>query len=167
MAGGAVQLISAVPVTDGRVFPNTHVGAGANSKHDRGLGVEASVGADSIWRLRYEMPVVLPAGTPNLRLWGLAAATTGSAKVNPKWACISSGANPSGTTLSAETTQTITWSAGTSDDYNPMTDLPLDANVSNPIVASGILLLDLVFETTNWSLAVVSTWLPRIVWIGT
>jgi hypothetical protein len=56
MAGGPFFPNSAVPVTANRVFPNIHIGAGANSKHEEGLGVEASVGADSIWRLRFWMP---------------------------------------------------------------------------------------------------------------
>jgi hypothetical protein len=39
MAGGPIFPNSAFPVTNGFVFPNFHVGAGANSKQDEGLGV--------------------------------------------------------------------------------------------------------------------------------
>ena len=43
MAGGPILPRSAFAVTANRVFPNVHVGGGANSKHEEGLGVEASV----------------------------------------------------------------------------------------------------------------------------
>ena len=112
MAGGPIFPHSAFPVTADRVFPNFHVGAGANSKHDEGLGVEASVGADSTWRLRFQMPPSLPTGTGKLRLLALANATTGVAKVNPKWVSVAVEEDPSSATLNAETTQTVTWGAG-------------------------------------------------------
>ena len=47
-------------------------GGGANSKHDEGLGVEASLGANATWRLRFQMPHTLPTGTGKLRLLALA-----------------------------------------------------------------------------------------------
>src|SRR4030066_221175 len=102
MSGGPIFPNSIYPVTAGRVFPNFHVGAGANSKHDEGLGVEASVGADSTWRLRFQMPPVLPTGTGKLRLLALANATSGDARVNPKWVSVAVGEDPSSATLVAE-----------------------------------------------------------------
>src|SRR3972149_10836650 len=115
MAGGPVFPRSAYPVTAGRVFPNIHVGAGANSKHEEGFGVEASVGADSIWRLRFQMPPTLPSGTAKLKLRALANAISGAAKVNPKWASVAVEEDPSSATLNAEGTGTITWAAGDND----------------------------------------------------
>lgn len=161
MAGGPVFPRSAYPVTGGRVFPNIHVGAGANSKQEEGLGVEASVGADSIWRLRFSMPPTsLPTGTGKLKLLALAAATTGNAKVNPKWASVAVGEDPSSATLNAEGTSTLTWAAGDSDDYKEL-KITLDADT---LVAGEEVVMDLVFETTSWTLAQVSTWIPSIIW---
>lgn len=162
MAGGPIFPHSAIPVTTGNVFPNIYVGGGANSKHDQGLGVIASLAADSIWRLRFKMPpTALPSGTCKLHLQALANATTGVAKVNPKWATIANtGVSPSGATLIAEGTTTVTWSTGDNDKYIE-SKITLDANTP---AADNTIVMDLVFETTSWTLAQVSTWIASIIW---
>ncbi|MCH8061819.1 MAG: hypothetical protein IH861_04890 [Chloroflexi bacterium] len=167
MAGGPIFPHSAFPVTADRVFPNFHVGAGANSKHDEGLGVEASVGADLTWRLRFQMPPSLPTGTGKLRLLALANATSGVAKVNPKWAAVAIEEDPSGATLNAEGTSTVTWSTGDNDQYKEL-KVTLDADTDELTGAkngaSKEVVMDLVFETTSWTLAQVSTWIASIIW---
>lgn len=160
MAGGPIFPHSAFPVTADRVFPNFHVGAGTNSKHDEGMGVEASLGADAIWRLRFQMPPTLPTGTGKLRIWALTNAVTGSSKLNPKWASVAVEEDPSSATLNAEGTTTIVWSAGDADVYKE-TLLTLNADT---LVASEEVVMDLVFETTNWTLAQVNTWIASIIW---
>src|SRR5262245_46363042 len=142
MAGGPILPHSAYPATSGRVFPGFHVGGGANSKHDEGLQVEASVGADSTWRLRFLMPPTsLPSGTCKLRLLALANATTGDAKVNAKWASVAVEENPSSATLIAEGTSTLAWGAGDNDQYKQL-KVTLDADTP---VASEVIVMDLVF----------------------
>lgn len=161
MAGGPLLPTSVFPVTSGNCFPNFHVGAGANSKHDEGLGVAASIGADSIWRLRFQMPpTTLPTGTGKLRLLMLANATSGSAKINPKWVSVAVGEDPSSATLIAETVQTVTWAAGNNDDYMEL-KVTLDADT---LVASEVVVMDLVFETSGYTLAQVLTVQPSIIW---
>lgn len=160
MAGGPIFPHSAFPVTAGRVFPNFHVGASANSKHDEGLGVEAGVGADATWRLRFQMPPTLPTGTGKLRLLALANATSGVAKINPKWVSVAIEEDPSGATLNAEGTSTVTWSTGDNDQYKEL-KVTLDADT---LVASEEVVMDLVFETTDWTLAQVSTWIASVIW---
>lgn len=150
---------SAVPVTSGRVFANVHVGAGANSKEDEGLGVEASLGADAIWRLRFIMPPTLPTGTAKLRLLTLANATSGVARVNPKWASVAVEESPSGATLNAEGVVSVTWAAGDNDQYKE-TKITLDADT---VVASEVIAMDLTFETASFTLAQVSTWIPMVI----
>jgi hypothetical protein len=142
------------------VFPSVHVGAGANSKHDEGLGVEASLGADAIRRLRFEMPPSLPTGTGKLRLLLLANATSGAAKINPKWASVAVEEDPSGATLNAETVQTVTWAAGDNDQYKEL-KVNLDADT---LVASEVVVLDLTCETSGWTLAQVLTMRPSVIW---
>lgn len=167
MAGGPIFPHSAFPVTAGRVFPNFHVGAGANSKQDEGLGVEASVGADSTWRLRFQMPPALPTGTAKLRLLALANATSGVAKVNPKWVSVAVEEDPSGATLNAEGTSTVTWGAGDNDQYKELKvnlDADTDELTGAKNGASKEIVMDLVFETTSWTLAQVSTWIASIIW---
>jgi hypothetical protein len=160
MAGGPIFPQSAYPVTSGRVFPNVHVGAGANSKHDEGLGVEASVGADSIWRLRFQMPPTLPTGTGKLRLLMLANATSGDAKINPKWVSVAVAEDPSSATPVAETVQTVTWAAGDNDDYKEL-KVTLDADT---LIGGEVVAMDLTFETASWTLAQVLTVIPSIIW---
>ena len=160
MAGGPIFPHSAYPVDAGKVFPNFHVGAGANSKEDEGLGVMPSVDADVIWRLRFQTPPTLPTGTGKLLLRALANATTGVSKTNPKWASVAAEESPSGATLNAEGTGTITWSAGDNDQYKEL-KVTLDADT---LVASEEVVMDLVFETTSWTLAAVSTWIVSIIW---
>ena len=161
MAGGPVFPSSSFPVTAGNVFPSFHVGAGANSKQDFGLGVAASIAADSTWRLRFLMPQsTLPTGMCKLRLLALANATTGNAKVNPKWVSVAAGADPSSATLVAEGTSSLTWAAGNNDDYMEL-KITLDADIP---VAGEMIVMDLVFETTLWTLAQVSTWLASVIW---
>ncbi len=149
---------STFAVDGGRTFPTFHIGAGANSKEDEGLGIEASLTADSTWRLRFPMPPTLPTGTGVLRLIALANAVAGSAKVNPKWASVAMEESPSAAVLNAETVQTLTWGAGDADVYKELI-VTLDADT---LVADEMVVMDLVFETALWTLAQVSTWIPTI-----
>lgn len=161
MAGGPLLPRSAIPRTTGRVFPNVHVGAGANGHQEEGLGVEASVGADSIWDLVWSFPVAsLPSGTCKLRLTALANATSGDAKVNPKWASVAVEESASGATLTAEGTSTLTWSTGDNDQYKQI-EITLDADTP---VADEFLVMALTFETASWTLAQVSTWIAELIW---
>lgn len=161
MAGGPIFANSTyLGGASGRLFPNFHVGAGANSKHDGGIGVAASLASDSIARLRFQMPPTLPSGTGKLRLLALANATSGAAKVNPKWASVAVEEDPSSATLNAEGTGTVTWASGDNDQYKELkVDLDADTLVAGEIVA-----MDLTFETSSWTLAQVSTWIPSIIW---
>ncbi|MGV3723014.1 MAG: hypothetical protein ACO1SX_19110 [Actinomycetota bacterium] len=172
MAAGPLFPQSAYPVTASRVFPNVHVGSGANSKHDEGLGVEASLGADAIWRLRFQLPPTLPSGTGKLRLLCLANAISGVAKINPKWASVAVGESPSGATLNAEgvtadttaggagATATLEWGAGDNDQYI-QAKWVLNADT---LVGGEIVVMDLTFETSGWTLAAVLTCIPTIIW---
>ena len=160
MASNMIQPYSRYPVDAGDVFPNIHVGAGANSKHEEGMGVIASLGADAIWRLRFAVPAILPAGTAKLRLLALANSATNAAKVNPKWASIAVEEDASDTTLNAEGTSTITWATSDEDVYKELV-IDLDADT---VVADEMIAMDLTFETTSWTLAVVSTWNAFLFW---
>lgn len=160
MAGGPIFPQSAFPVTAGNVFPFVYVGGGANSKQDVGMGVAASIGADSTWRLRFQMPTTLPAGTAKLRLIALANATSGSAKITPAMATVAMAASPSGATLANESQVTLTWAAGDNDKYKESKV----AIANTTVTAAQILVVDLVFNTASWTLAQPSCWIASIVW---
>lgn len=157
MAGGPIFPCSALPITTDRVFPNVHA---ATNAHFEGLGVQASVGADSIWRLWFQMPPVLPTGTAKLKLRAIANATSGDAKVNPKWKSFATEEDVDSPSLNAEGTSTITWGAGDDHQFKEA-EITLDADT---VVADGLIVMDLTFETTSWTLAQVSTWLACVIW---
>lgn len=161
MAGGPVGPTTLRAITSGRAFANIHVGKGANGHSDEGMGVEASVGADTEWQLSFDLPVgSLPTGTGKLKLKVLADAVSGDAKLNPSWASVADGEDPSSATLNAEGTQTLSWSAGNNDDYNVL-KVDLDADT---LVAGETVVMHIIFETTSWTLNQVSTWMPTIIW---
>ena len=162
MAGGPIFPHSAFPVSANDVFPNIHVGAGANSKHDEGLGLAnaTEVAADATWRLRFQMPPTLPTGTGKLRILSLAGAETGVVKPNAKWVSVAVEEDPSAATPIAEGVGTITWSTADDDQYKE-TKVTLDADT---LVASEEVVMDLVFEDASMTLAVVSTHIVSIIW---
>ena len=165
MAGGPLFPSSAYPVTSGKVFPGFHIGSGANSKHDEGMRVIASLDADAIWRLRFHLPMTLPSGTCKLRLISFGTNSGGAAlnaKVNPKWASVAMGENPSAATLNAEGTTTVAWGTGTSDDHEyKETKITMDADTP---VAGEIVAMDLTFETSGWTMNVITTWIATLIW---
>ena len=161
MAGGPIFPHSAFPVSED-VFPNFHIGAGANSKHDEGLGVvdATALAANAIWRLRFQMPPTLPTGTGKLRILSLAAAETGALKINPSWVSVAVEEDASAATLNAEGTSTVTWSTADDDQYKE-TKITLDADT---LVASEEVVMDLTFEDTDTTVAVDSTHIVSIIW---
>lgn len=168
MAGGPIFPSSAFPAdTSGRLFPYFYNGAGGNaSPHDEGLGVKASLDADATWELRYLMPPSIPTGTLKLRLLALANATSGAAKVTVKDGVATpagspgSSGNPSAASLTSETQTTVTWAASENDRYK-LADVTLTAAPS----AGDMLVVALTFNTTGWTLAQISVWIPAIVWV--
>lgn len=160
MAGGPIFPHSSFPTTSD-AFPNFHVGKGANSKHDEGLGVAASLSSDAIWRLRFQMPTALPSGTAKLRLLGLADKESLVAKILVKWVSVAVDEDPSAATLIAEdATDTVTWDTAEDDTYKEVKRI-LDADT---VVASEEIVMDLTFEASGWTLDVVSTWIVSIIW---
>lgn len=161
MAGGPLFPTSAIPDSSGEVFPNVHVGA-TNGRRVEGLGVAdgTTLTANRTWYLQFQMPPSLPSGTGKLRLLALANATSGAAKVNPTWASAAVEETYDTISLTAEGTQTVTWSTGDADQFKEA-KVDLDADT---LVAGEIVVMSLIFEDTDFTLAVNSTWVPSIVW---
>ena len=154
MASGHIFPFSAYVLWTEDGFPRHHLAT------EGGLGVYASLSSDATWYLRFMMPPTLPTGTGKLRLLALATATSGAAKVNPKWVSVAVGENPYTATRLAEGTTTVTWGAGDSDEYKE-TVITLNADT---LAADEIVVMNLTFETVSWTLAVPSTWIPSIFW---
>lgn len=151
MAGGPISPYSIAHSTGN--YP-TRLTGGSNSHAIFGVGVVASLGADSILSLEFALPPTLPSGTCKLVAQAIANATSNAAKFNPKWASVAATENPLTATLTAEGTQTVTWAAG--NDFDIMeTKVTLDADTP---VAGERIVMNLTFETSSWTLAVVSLW---------
>lgn len=144
----------------GDLFPNFYAGAGGNaSAHDEGIGVAASIAADRTAELRFAIPPSLPTGTLKLRMLALANATSGAAKVTVSDKNVAAGASPSAATLTAEAQQTITWVAGSNDKYQEVKLILTPAPAANDVLVVAV-----VFNTTGWTLAQVSTWQFSLIW---
>ena len=158
---GLISPYSSYPVSASRTFPNLHIGKGANSKHEQGLGVGASISSNSIWRLRFLMPPVIPSETMKLRLLALADAQTGSAQVNPAWQKASPEDDPSSITLVSEGTNAVAWTTGDDDVYK---ELKITLDAATAPSANDVIVMDLQFVSAGFTLAAVSTWIPSIIW---
>lgn len=160
MASGFIHPSSIRCVTNGKIWPGVHVGGGSGSKYDEGISVMASLSADAICSLRWEFPHVMPAGQLKLRLLGLAAATSGNARPNPKWASVAAGESPSAATLNAEGVASWAWSTGDTDKYK---EYVINLDADTPVIDEE-LVMDLYMETASWTLASVLTFRPMIYW---
>ena len=158
---GSVSYCSAYPVDAASTYWKLWVGNGSQSKHEYGLGVAASLTSVVSWDLRFKMPAVIPTETMKLYLLALSAATSGGAKINPRWVSVSPGENPSSKTLVAEGTQTVTW--GATDDYK-YKSLKVTLDGATAPSANDILVMKLEFVNTSWTLASESCWFPYIIW---
>lgn len=160
MAGGPIYPFSRLPITPLATFSSVHFGL-VNDRREEGMGVRASLDQDGTWELRFETPQVLPTGTPRLRLLALAHAEAGEAKVNPAWVSVAPEESPDTAILNAEGTQTLSWGVGDNDQYKEL-QVVLDADT---VIAGELIVMHLNFETTGWTLAVVSTWQASIIWV--
>lgn len=158
---GIILPNSAYPVSASRTFPNLHIGKGANSQQEQGLGVVASLTTTSIWRLRFLMPPTIPSETMKLKLLALADAQTGNAQVNPAWQKASPEDDPSSITLVSEGTSPLAWATGDDDVYK---ELKITLDGATAPAGNDIIVMDLQFVSTGWTLAAVSTWIPSIIW---
>jgi hypothetical protein len=161
-------------VTAGNLFAGHHVGAGANVKRFEGFQVAASIAADSTLELDFVMPPAIPTGTPTFRILCMANATSGAARINPKWVSVAAGVSPSGATPVAETVtptsvagaagvgDTVTWGAS---DNDQLIDIRWTMNATTVPAANELVVVNLVFETASYTLAQVLTFKPMIGWV--
>jgi hypothetical protein len=111
--------------------------------------------ADADWELAFQMPTTLPGGacTHKLRLKGITSGTSQNAVVNPIWGRVTADQDPSAQTHTGEGDTTITFNA-TAHQYE-VTDITLD---NFTLQGGDEVSMILRFESTNWTLAQVSTW---------
>jgi hypothetical protein len=152
-------LLSWTPITAGKVFHNNY--AAQSGGEWPGLGVMASLDANAIWRGYCILPDPLPSGTATLDTWLRANATSGVARINPKWVCGTAGTDIGSAAVVAETVASVTWSSGDANDLK-LHSVALDAST---LTAGYIFKLDLTFETSSWTLAQTLWAFPVIRWV--
>jgi hypothetical protein len=158
MAGGPVSPSSVYLGTTGNLFPNFYAGGGGNaSAHDEGIGVVASLAADSTAELRFPMPPSIPTGTLKLMIRGMGAVSTQVAKFQVSDNSCGTGVSPSGLTLTAEAASSVTFA---SVDQYIDTKVTL-TTVPNP---NDDLVVALKFQTTGWTASTVTTWQVWALW---
>ena len=161
MAGGPIYPFSIGYPSSGRVYPGYHLGS-ANSRQFYGHRCEASLGADSILELIFEIPQVLPSGDAKLRVLMIADAVAGDGVINPGWASLAVGEDYDTIAMNAEGADTTTWAAG--DDEELLESIiVLDADA---VVADELVVMQITFVSAGavWTLAQISTWNFSIIW---
>jgi hypothetical protein len=160
MAGGPI-LASSVYLggASGNLFPNVYIPVTNTNTAGalEGIGVVASLGADSSAILQFNMPESIPTGTLKLRCLAMANATTGVAKLTVSDGATSAGSNIGATSLNAETQLSQTWATADILVENKIT-------LTTAPTANQILTVLAKFNTSGWTLAAVSTWQFSIVW---
>ncbi len=72
---------------------------------------------------------------------------------------VADAASPSAAILTSETQASITWAAGDNDKYKTA-----KVTLTPTLAANDILVCDLVFNTSGWTLAQISTWFAFLIW---
>ena len=179
MAGGPFLPSSAFPVgTSGEIFPNVHVGDGANASSQEGLGVAnaTDLTADRIWHLTFQMPTTLPTGTATFRVFVLADIQAGDFSIDPAWASVAMDQDPSAATLTAEgpdpdsrtggngsNTDNSTFGWDTADD-----DVYIEARWTlnaDTVVAGEVIVMDLRIDDGDTDVAAVVTMFPSVIFV--
>ena len=179
MAGGPFLPMSAFPVgTSGEIFPNVHVGDGANAASQEGLGVAnaTDLTADRIWHLVFKMPTTLPTGTASFTLGALADIQAGDLSVDPAWASVAFDEDPSAATLTAEGPDPTSRVGGDGNDSDNSTfgwasgddDVYLEARWTlnaDTVVANEFIHMDLRIDDGDTDVAAVTTLFPSIIFV--
>ncbi len=180
MAGGPFFAHSAFPVGNaaGELFPSVHIGAGANSVHDEGLGVAnaTDLTGDGVWELRFQMPTTLPTGTATFKLIAIAALEAGDLSVDPQWASVASDEEPGAAVLNAEgpdpdsrtggngsdvDNSTFGWGVGDDDKYIEAR-WALDADT---VVAGEEIVMNIRIDDGDSDHAAVVTLIPSVIFV--
>jgi hypothetical protein len=134
--------------TSGNLFPYVYAGSGGNaSAYDAGWGVVASLGADVVLQMRFQLPPNIPAGTLKLVSYALANYTgSNEAQYTVSDAVVGSGASPSAATLTGDTQ--VTLNSWTADQY-----IISKTTLSGVPTADGVSVVAVTFNHTNWTLA--------------
>jgi hypothetical protein len=127
-----------------------------------GIGVIASLTTAAAAQavLQFNLPEVIPTGTLKLRTLAMAAATSGAATWAVHDAVTAAGVAIGASSFTTETTQTITWAAGNTDQL-----LENKQTLTSTAIANSIFTCVIVYApAANFTLAQQSIWQFSLVW---
>lgn len=138
----------------------TGTGAVAGYSALEGVGVIASLGADALAVLQFNMPEIIPSGTLKLRLLAMANATSGNAKLD-----IIDGVTSPNAAIGASNFTTEAGSPTITQGWTTV-DVLVENKVNLTVapVANQVVTVILAFRTLNWTLAQASVWQASLVW---
>jgi hypothetical protein len=161
MAGGPI-LPSSIYVggASGNLSVNFYIPAinTNNAGAIEGVSVIASLGADAIAVLQFNLPESIPTGVLKCRVLAWANATSGVAKLTLADAGTAPAANIGVTTLTAETQLSQTWATADIIVENKITMTGAGQTANN------IYTVRATFNTSGWTLAQASVWQFSLVW---
>jgi hypothetical protein len=131
--------------------------AGNNASAIEGIGCVASLGSTAPGTLQFNLPEAIPAGVMKLRALAWSQATTGVGVIVPSDGQTAPGSDIGATTLTTDTTISITWATGSIIQEQKV-------NLSTTPTANDILTVLLNFTSSSWTLAQTSVWQFSIVW---
>ena len=129
-----------------------------------GIGVAASLGpspADAPAVLQFNMPELIPSGTPKVRCLAWANASAGIAKLTIADASTSAGASIAATTLTTETQVSQNWATGPAGP-DIMVENKVTLTATAP-TSNQVLTILATYNATGWTLAQESVWQLSIV----
>lgn len=143
----------------GNVYPNFYIPATNTNTAGalEGVGVIASLAADAIAVLQFNLPESIPTGTLKCRCLAMANATAGVAKLTLSDGQTAVASSIGATTLTGDTQVSQTWAAADILYENKVT-------LATAPTANYILTVLATFNHTSWTLAAASTWQFSIVW---
>lgn len=148
--------------TGGKIFPGKHVG-GTVGRVISGHQVMAALDGDASLELLFPLPATNPGGTLKLMTTSIAdVAGTTVGKMNPAWEAIAATESLDQAVPTAEGVETPSHTTTLDDDaVVTLTTLDSDTVVYG---TDRFIQMSIKFETSGWTLAVVSTWLFELIW---
>jgi hypothetical protein len=128
-----------------------------------GMGVIASLDADSEIHYVFHVPSVLPTGNAKLEVIAQSLDAGGDAAYNPKWKSVAFGETMDLAvgSLNAEGESTLTWTGGADAHEMKRDKITLDADT---VTADEFIVLRLALVSANWTLNQRCILLPSILW---
>lgn len=159
MASYIIPPYSIACLNGGRIFPNYYIassGPGVLRYKGIGLAGSGSLTGNTTGELVFQIPNILPTGSPVLNGRVQAPVVGGTGSYEILWTSVSTGQDPASFSLFTEGTGSIGYQS-TESGYVKAFSIPLDADASG-IAAGDMVTMRAVFLSNGWTIPQTSTW---------